>query len=170
MVGTVASIDTPYSEEYKNVTVTITVAGAEDKPVVCFRLKGDGAEAIVEGQTIVVTGGFKNYGGTYEMVNCTFTPVLTDEIELVNACYALEDGASLPYEAILTGTITSIDNEYSEQYGNITVTIAVAGAEDKPIQCFRLKGEGAADLAVGDVIVVKGTLKNYKGTYEFDAG
>ncbi len=170
LVGTVTSIDTEYSEQYGNVTVTIAVAGAEDKPIQCFRLKGDDAATVTVGDVIVVTGGFKNYGGTYEMVNATFVTVPTDAIEIVNACYALEDGASLPYEAVLTGTIISIDSEYSEQYGNITVTITVEGAEDKPIQCFRLKGEGAADLAVGDVIVVKGTLKNYKGTYEFDAG
>ncbi len=171
LVGTVTSIDNEYSAEYGNITVTITVAGAEDKPIQCFRLKGEGADAIAVGDALVVTGSLKNYKGTYEFdAGCTFVPVLTDEIALVNALYALEDGASLPYEAVLTGTITSIDTEYSEQYGNITVTITVAGAEDKPIQCFRLKGEGAADLAVGDTIVVKGTLKNYKGTYEFDAG
>ena len=36
--------------------------------------------------------------------------------------------------------------------------------------CFRLKGEQAAGLAVGDTITVTGTLMNYNGTIEFDAG
>jgi hypothetical protein len=36
--------------------------------------------------------------------------------------------------------------------------------------CYRLSGEGAADLQVGDTITVTGILKNYKGTIEFDAG
>ncbi len=171
LVGTVASIDTPYSAEYGNITVTITVAGAEDKPLQCYRLKGEGADAIAVGDTIIVTGTLKNYKGTYEFdAGCTFTAVPTDALEIVAAAYALADGASLPYESVLTGTITSIDTPYSADYKNITVTIAVEGAEDKPIQCYRLKGEGAENLAVGDVIVVKGTLKNYKGTYEFDAG
>ena len=38
------------------------------------------------------------------------------------------------------------------------------------MQCYRLKGEGADQLAEGDVITVTGTIKNYKGTIEFDAG
>ena len=31
-------------------------------------------------------------------------------------------------------------------------------------------GEGAETLAVGDTITVSGTIKNYKGTIEFDKG
>lgn len=37
-------------------------------------------------------------------------------------------------------------------------------------QCYRLSGEGAETLAVGDTITVSGTIKNYKGTIEFDKG
>ncbi|MBO4795478.1 MAG: hypothetical protein J5547_05285, partial [Clostridia bacterium] len=63
--------------------------------------------------------------------------------------------------------ITEINTEYSEDYGNITVTIKVA---DKSVMCYRLKGEGAENLAVGDVITVTGKLKNFQGTIEFDSG
>ena len=59
---------------------------------------------------------------------------------------------------------------YSEQYGNITVNIVAAGLTDYTVQCYRLKGEGAADLKIGDVITVTGTIKNYKCTIEFDSG
>ena len=95
---------------------------------------------------------------------------LTDPVEIVNAAYALAVGASLPYEVTLTGTIISVDTEYSADYGNVTVTITVAGAEDKPIVCFRLKGTGADSIAVGDTITVTGTLMNYNGTIEFGSG
>ena len=95
----------------------------------------------------------------------------TDEAgKIVDTAYELEVGAKLPYESTLTGKITKIDTVYSEQYKNITVTIAIKGREDKPIMCFRLKGEQAAGLAVGDTITVTGTLMNYNGTIEFDAG
>ncbi len=89
---------------------------------------------------------------------------------ILAAAYALEEGASLEGELTLTGKIVSIDTEYNEEYKNITVTIVVEGCEDKPIQCFRLKGEGAEALAVDDVITVTGIIKNYSGTIEFDAG
>ncbi len=95
---------------------------------------------------------------------------LTTPAGIVDAAYALKPNEALEGEFTLTGKIISIDSEWSEQYGNITVTIAVEGKEDKPIQAFRLKGNGADKLAVGDVITVTGVLKNYNGTIEFDAG
>lgn len=70
----------------------------------------------------------------------------------------------------LTGVITSIDTEYSEQYGNITVTMVVDGMEDKPIQCFRLAGTGVENLKVGDTITVKGTFGNYNGKVQYNQG
>jgi DNA/RNA endonuclease YhcR with UshA esterase domain len=66
--------------------------------------------------------------------------------------------------------ITTIDTEWSEQYGNITVTIQVGDNAEQPIQCFRLKGDGAADLKVGDTITVTGMIKNYQGKIQFNAG
>jgi len=173
LTGTITEIPTAWSEQYGNITVTIAVAGKEDKPIVCFRLKGDGAADLAVGDAIIVTGIIKNYNGTIEFDSgCTFVPATApeDPAKIVDAAYALESGASLPYTATLTGVITEIPTAWSEQYGNITVTIAVAGKEDKPIVCFRLKGEGAADLAVGDTITVTGIIKNYNGTIEFDSG
>jgi len=90
--------------------------------------------------------------------------------EILEQAYALEAGASLPYEVTLTGTVISVDTLWSDQYGNITVTLAVEGHEDKPVQCYRLAGDGAKDLAVGDTITVTGTITNYKGLIEFAQG
>ena len=174
LVGTVVTIDTPYSEQYGNITVSIAVAGKEDKPVMCFRLKGEGAAALEVGSIITVTGTIMNYGGTVEFGSgCTLDAVVvvpTDAAGIIAAAYAMGENDTLPYASTLTGAITSIDTEYSEQYGNITVTIAVEGFEDQPIQCYRLKGEGAAELAVGDVITVTGTLSTYKSKVQFKAG
>ncbi len=89
---------------------------------------------------------------------------------ILDAAYALEDGEALEGELTLTGKIVSIDTEYNPDYKNVTVTIAVEGFDDKPVMCFRLAGEGADTLAVGDVITVTGVIKNYNGTVEFDAG
>lgn len=50
------------------------------------------------------------------------------------------------------------------------MTIVCDGKDEQPIQCYRLTGEGAKELAVGDEIAVFGTIKNYKGTIEFDKG
>ena len=60
--------------------------------------------------------------------------------EVVDAVYALGEGEALEGTYRIYGVITSIDTEYSEQYGNITVTIQIGDLADMPIVCYRLKG------------------------------
>lgn len=169
--GVISKIDTAWSDQYKNITVTIIVDGITDKPIVCFRLKGDDADKLAEGQTINVYGTIKNYNGTVEFdAGCLL--IADDDVAAVKtviSAYKLAENTALDGEKTLIGLITKVDTPYSEQYQNITVTITVAGISDKPIQCFRMVGEGAANLAEGQFIAVTGTLKNYNGTVEFDA-
>ena len=99
-----------------------------------------------------------------------YDPTGKTPAEIVDAAYALENGKAMSADATLTGVISSVDTPWDDGYKNITVTIKVAGKEDKPIMCFRMKGDGAKDLKVGDTITCTGTIKNYNGTIEFDAG
>ena len=85
--------------------------------------------------------------------------------EIVLAAYLLADGEALSKDVRLTGTVVAIPTVYSEQYGNITVNIQPLG-DERVVQCYRLSG--GAELKEGDVITVVGTIKNYKGTIEFD--
>ena len=181
LTGVITAINTPYSEQYGNITVTIQIGDLEDKPIMCYRLKGEGAADLKVTDTITVTGSLKNYNGTIEFdAGCTLDavvpgegpaePVYTTPEEIVNAAYALEVGASLTREYTLTGVITSVDTVYSEQYKNVTVTMVIGNMANKPIQCFRLKGEGADVIAVGDTITVTGILMNYNGKIEFNSG
>ena len=173
LFGTVTSIDTPYSEEYGNITVTIVVGGLVDQPIQCYRLEGEGVETLAVGEQITVEGVIKNYSGTIEFdAGCTLVGrgEILDQSKLIAAAYELEVDAALVAPTALTGEIISIDTPYSEEYGNVTVTIVCDGLTEQPIQCYRLEGEGADALAVGDVIAVYGTIKNYSGTIEFDAG
>ena len=172
LFGTIVSIDTPFSAEYNNITVTIAVKGMEEYPVQCYRLSGEGADKLAEGDEIAVFGIIKNYKGTIEFdKGCVLIPAdaLSGAKTLAKA-YALEPDTEMKGVKTLTGTIASIDTPYSDEYKNITVTIVVGGLYDYAIQCFRLSGEGADKLAEGDVITVTGAIKNYKGTVEFDAG
>ncbi len=89
---------------------------------------------------------------------------------ILNDAYALEEGKKMESEVTLTGKITSVDTPYSAQYKNVTVTIVIEGYDDKPIKCYRLAGEGADGLAVGDTITVTGIIANYQGTIEFEQG
>ena len=92
---------------------------------------------------------------------------------IVDAAYALADGASTEEPVTLTGKIVSIQEAYDAEYGNVTLTMAVEGYEDKPIYCYRIYAadsitdEDMANLLVGDTITVTGYIKNYYGTIEF---
>lgn len=180
LTGKVTSIKTAYDPTYDNISVVISV---DDRDMLCYRMKGEDLDQILVGDTITVTGLIKNYNGTIEFDSgCTLdareagdTVVLTDPKEIVEEAYHLDPGESLPFTATLTGKIVSIDDPYSTQYGNITVSIEIDGCEGMPIKCFRLKGEGAENLQVGDVITVTGIIKNYQHSsgdceVEFDAG
>ena len=77
LFGVVTSIDTAWSDEYKNITVNMVVAGLEDYVIQCYRLSGEGADTLAEGDTITVTGLLKNYKGTVEFdKGCTLDAVV----------------------------------------------------------------------------------------------
>ena len=170
LFGTVNSIDTEWSEDYQNITVTIQVAGCEDQPIQCYRLKGEGAKDLKVGDQITVEGILKNYKGTYEFdAGCELIGYgeFVDQKALLKAAFALGEGASMDYPAVLTGVVSEIPTAWSDEYGNITVNMEFDG---QIVQCYRLSGEGAKDIAVGDTITVAGMIKNYKGLIEFDKG
>ena len=170
LFGTVTNIDTPWSEDYKNITVTIAVAGCEDKPIMCYRLQGEGAADLKVGDAITVEGILKNYKGTIEFeAKCELIGYgeFVDQKALLKAAFALGEGASMDYPAVMTGVIVKIPTPWSEDYGNITVDMEIDG---QIVEAYRLSGEGAKDLAVGDTITVAGMIKNYNGLVEFDKG
>ena len=172
LTGVITKIDTPYSEQYGNISIIMEVDGNTEQPIMAYRLKGEGADKLAVGDTICVMGTLKNYKGTIEFdAGCVLMPVDTDSsIRALLDAYTLEEGAAAVAASTITGVITKIDSAYSEKYGNISVIIEVAGLTDYPFMCYRLAGEGAETLAVGDTITATGTAKNYKGTIEFDAG
>jgi DNA/RNA endonuclease YhcR with UshA esterase domain/predicted small lipoprotein YifL len=180
LTGVITAIDTPYDAGYKNVSVVMAVEGHEDKPVLCYRLKGEGAENLFPGDTITVSGIIKNYKGTIEFdAGCTLISVVKGEntfelpsepSEIVKMAYELKPGESIPVKVTLTGMIGYIKTPYSAAYNNITPIIIVDGDWAHPITCFRMKGAGADQIWKFDTITVTGTIKNYNGTIEFDAG
>ena len=82
-----------------------------------------------------------------------------DAATILDLLYALEDGKTMAGNFYFTGKITELDN-----YGN--PTIVAEGHEDRPVLCYYLTDER---FEVGATIKVYArTIKNYKGTYEFD--
>lgn len=97
--------------------------------------------------------------------------LVTDQAKILKDAFALGKNKTTPYIAQLTGTVMSIDKEYNEQYGSVTVTIMVS---DKRIKCYNMKGTGTNLVKAGDTITVRGVIKNFyydesdsSGTVEF---
>lgn len=158
----------------ENGTATLPVAGTTHTDVT-ISWASNNAAVVVDGANLAVTMPASNAkvtltatvkAGTVEKTK-TFTLNLV--VDVVDAAYALESGESLN-GITLTGVIGKIDDAYSEQFGNITVTIVIDNRVNQPIQCFRLKGEGCDTLAVGDKITVTGNIVNFNGTIEFNSG
>ena len=84
-------------------------------------------------------------------------PNPTDPLEIVKQAYALKDGQTLPYVATLTGKVILINTHYGAGgYNNVAITLVVEGREEYPILCYRIKGDGADSLLIGDTITVPG--------------
>jgi len=172
LAGYITGIKDAWNAQYSNISVVFEVPGCEDLPMLAYRLSGEGAETLAVGDIIIVEGKFTNYNGTIEYAQgCQLLGKMT-AAEIVDLIYTMNTESGDMEGVRLTGTVTSIDYAYSEQYGNISVTIAVEGKEDMPVACYRVKGEGIADIKVGDTITVQGTVTYYeaKDSYQFVAG
>lgn len=87
---------------------------------------------------------------------------------LVDRAFLLSVGETIE-NATLTGVVTNSQG-YSAGYGNATFDLQVLGTEGaKTIYCYRVKpaDSAAANVEVGDVLSLTGTIQNYKGTIEF---
>ena len=186
--GTVTTINTAYSSERKNITVTIEVDGvtAENNTIQCYRMiNGTGVAYIDQlkvNDHITVSGMIKKHNATVEFdAGCTLDAYKAAEAptpeEIVNALYELDPGATLPGGPYtLSGVITDVTEKYNTQYENITVVMVVGDMTDKPVTCYYLKNadgvDGVSIIGVGDTITVKGELTHYQNksgvsTYEF---
>lgn len=86
---------------------------------------------------------------------------------------ALIDAESTIDEAYVKGKISKIDS-YNATYKSITYWISDDGTTTTQLQVYSGKGLNGADFAakedltVGQTVVIKGKLKKYNTTYEFD--
>ncbi len=157
---------------HSNVKLDLNIAETKNLHLQTVWSSSDEKVATVDENGVITTVGVgeatitANCGELYEATK-TITVEEMTAAEMVDALYALDEGATLGnsnYKPTLTGVVQSIDEEYSEQYNNVTLTIVVEGIVDKPIKCFRLYGTGADLIEVGDTITVKGNLKNFLNT------
>ncbi len=98
----------------------------------------------------------------------TATTVSAADKQTVDAAFRLGVGDKME-NVTLTGVVTDSQG-YNGGYGNATFHLQVQGTDgQKTIYCYRVKPANAnrAEVAIGDVLRLDGTIQNYKGTIEF---
>ena len=70
-----------------------------------------------------------------------------------------------------TGIVSEIVTAFSSQHNNVSFNISADGTKTADqLQAYRCVAASEDDVAVGDTVTVKGNLKKYNSTYEFDSG
>ncbi len=93
---------------------------------------------------------------------------------LMQAVANLESGASMSQEVVVKGIVSQVKNDLNPDFGNLSYYISDNGKTTEQFYVYRglgLNGEKFTSndqVAIGDVVVVQGTVKNYNGTLEFD--
>ena len=90
--------------------------------------------------------------------------------EALTIATALDADASTSEDVYTKGVVTEITTAWSSQFKNVSFNISNDGGTIN-LAVFRCKAETEDYVLVGDEVIIKGKLKNYKGnTPEYDAG
>ena len=93
----------------------------------------------------------------------------TNPYTVAQARAAIDAGAGTQ-GVYATGIVSAIPTAYNSQYQNITFNMVDEEGDEVFLQAYRCGGDEAADVAIGDVVVVFVNLTKYNTTYEFAHG
>lgn len=167
VTGTVIRIDTPWNDGYGNISVTIADGDNYENELYIYRL----STKVEVKDNITVTGYMATYNGNRQIAqgatavingkDDNYNPVVAKECTIAEAL-AEEDGVLVK----VTGKVVSIDTEWSDSYGNISVTIADTENPDSKVYVYRL----ATNVGLNDVITVTGYTGTHEGTRQIVSG
>ena len=171
--------------EAQNVTITETT-GAD----IYYTLDGTDPSdastpytgAIAVGSTTTIKAIAIKDSKSSNIASATYTIVTTEHAGTELDPYSVADAVAV-IDAIgtkdgvyVSGIVSQIVTAYNSDYGNISYNISDDGTTTAAqLQAYRGKGIDGAnftsedDVLVGDEVVIKGLLKKYGSTYEFDA-
>lgn len=111
---------------------------------------------------------------TYNIIVKSIANTAESAYTVAQACAYIDAGKGLSEEVYVKGIVSQVD-EFNEKYGSITYWISEDGTTTgQQFQCYGgldIGGEkftSIDNLKLGSVVVVKGLLKKYNATYEFD--
>ena len=123
-------------------------------------------------KAIAVAAGYDNSSvatATYTIVSIEHEGTQADPYTVADARTAIDAGTGTQ-GVYATGIVSAIPTDYSASYKNITFNFVDVAGDTDFLQAYRCGGDEAADVQVGDVVVVYGNLTKYGTTYEFAQG
>lgn len=175
-----------YTVKVSDVEVETAVKGAKvtlaAEPAELYKFDGFTVKETVSGNVVTVLNNTFTMPAAAVTVSAAFSekPVgptyegsgTEEDPYTINDAYMLIDGLGTETSDLVcvTGKIYQIDS-YSAQYKSITYWI---GSSEKPLEVYSGKNLNNTDFAskddlnIGDEVVIKGNLKKYNSTYEFD--
>lgn len=150
---TVDKVTSEWSDQYGNMRIDVTDGtGTLD----CYRF----STKVEAGQKLLVKGTISSYNGKKQLAQGG-----TAEVLAYNGMTTISDAllAADDTQVSVLGTVKEINTEWSEQYGNITVTIVDSLGNELYIYRMNTK------VNVGDVIVVDGKMATYNGSRQIAA-
>ena len=88
-------------------------------------------------------------------------------VDDARAAIDINDGLTNVYAR---GIVSNIEEDYNTDHSNITFDFVDQEGDSKFLCAYRCVGDEAAEVKVGDIVVVSGTLTKYNEIYEFTSG
>ena len=105
----------------------------------------------------------------YAFITLEHAGTLEDPYTVADARTAIDAGTGTQ-GVYATGIVSAIPTAYNPTYSNVTFNMVDEEGDEVFLQAYRCGGEEAANVAIGDVVVVYGNLTKYGSTYEFGSG
>lgn len=151
-------------------TIYYTLDGSvptEESTVYAAPISVDGAMTI---KAVAMKEGMNNSSvETAEYLLLNHAGTEADPYTVADARKAIEAGKGMA-DVYAMGVVSEIVTAYSTEFGNITFNFVDENGAGEYLEAYRCKGEEAANVQVGDKVVVRGTLTKYGEIYEFGAG
>lgn len=154
-----AALDLETTSYTQNGTATLPVVGTTHTDVT-IAWSANNSAVVIDGANMTLTMPVASarivLTATLTCGEATDTKefVVFAVVDVMDAIALLQHQDSFVAPYTITGTVKEITEAYSEQYGNVTLVITVGTLD---LECYRLSGDAAATVKVGDEIVVTGT-------------
>ena len=172
--GGTPTVATPVINGTENflTSTEVSISCATDGATILYNTGGEAWETYsapftVTETTTVKAKATKTSMDDSEVATKTFTKVTALTVAEARAAIDAGTGTQGVYA---TGIVSAIPKAYDASYKNITFNFVDAAGDTDFLQAYRCGGDEAADVQVGDVVVVYGNLTKYGTTYEFAQG